>query len=98
MGKPGDTGPRWYALGQGLGTGQVASPELGEASRERSHGSLIRAHSLLALPWPAAMGSCFLSVPRAGQTGRGRPHELLWLRVVTGVRRWWDPSCHTEGV
>lgn len=54
--------------------------------------------TLLALP---AAGGCRLrasSLSLGLDRQEGRPHELLWLRVVTGVRRWWDPSCHTEGV
>ena len=85
-------------LAQGLGTGQVASLSWERRPGRGSHGSLIRARSPLARPAAGGCGLRASSLSLEPDRQEGRPHELLWLRVVTGVRRWWDPSCHTEGV
>lgn len=85
-------------LGQGLGTGQVVSLSWERRPGRGSYGSLIRARSPLARPAASGCGLRASSLSLGPDRQEGRPHELLWLRVVTGVRRWWDPSCHTEGV
>lgn len=90
VGKPRDTGPSGLPRA-GVGDWAGGEPELGKASRERASQEPCRG--------PAA-GGCGLrpsSLSLGPDRQEGRPHEPLWLRVVTGGRRWWTSPAARKG-